>query len=226
MAKLEVSTKRLAISKANTQMIIVAAVAAFISVFCIVAADYLFNLQSYQSKVISADKTADRQLTLDVASENSLIKSYQQFVDQSQTVTGATTYKNNNGIVYNNATVILDALPSRYDFPALASSIAKLLNQGNFNASSIGGTDQSATMSVNTASPNPQPVAMPFSFVVSNTNYAAVQSLFQEMQSSIRPLQIDSLTLSGSDSDLTVTVNAHTYYQPQKIFTIQRETMR
>lgn len=226
MAKLEVSTKRLAISKANTQMIIIASIAAFVSVFCIVASNYLYNLQSYQSGVITSDKKADQQLTYDVASESSLIKAYQQFVDQPQTVTGVATYTNNSGIVYNNATVILDALPSRYDFPALASSIAKLLNQGNFNASSIGGTDESASMAVNNASPNPQPVAMPFSFVISGTNYVAVQSLFTELQHSIRPLQIDNLTLSGSDANLNVTINAHTYYQPQKVFTIQKEIMR
>ena len=51
---------------------------------------------------------------------------------------------------------------------------------------------------------NPQPVPMPFSFSVSNTSYAAVGQLVAALQQSIRPIQIDTLGLSGAASNMAL----------------------
>lgn len=217
-----VSFKRLALSKANKQMVVVAAVAAFITVLCLVAADHFLSIRSYQSKIIAADQTADTQMKADVSSEHRLIQSYAKFVSQNPNVLG--TQNTSGKYKYNNATIILDALPSTYDFPALISSVQKLLQNGNFNITSIGGQDLSTSTSI-TPSSNPQPVAIPFSFTIDNANYQAIQGLFKQMQESIRPLQIDNLSITGSDSSITLTVNAHTYFQPGKIFKIGSETI-
>lgn len=222
MANNEISIKRIALSKANAQMIAVAAVCAFITVFCLVASNYLLGIRSYQSKIIAADSKADNQLKIDVAAKNKLVSSYENFVQKNPTVTGAKVQ--NSPYIYNNATVILDALPSQYDFPALTTSIDKLLQNNNVSIASIGGSDQSASVS-NAGSSNPQPVSMPFSFSIDNANYLTIQSLFTQMQESIRPLQIDNIALSGTDSNMTLSVNAHTYFQPRKTFKIGTETI-
>ncbi|MCL4357819.1 hypothetical protein M1512_02930 [Patescibacteria group bacterium] len=217
-----ISFKRLALTKANKQMVMVAAVAAFITVLCLVAADHFFSMYGYQSKIIAADQTADNQLKVDVSAEQRLLQSYKSFVSQNPNILG--TQDTTGKYRYNNATIILDALPSTYDFPALTSSIQKLLQNGNFNITSIGGQDLSATTS-SAARANPQPIAIPFSFTIDNANYQAIQGLFQQMLESIRPLQIDSLAITGSDSSITLTVNAHTYFQPAKLFKIGSETI-
>ena len=220
--KEQASFKRLALTKANSQIVGVAAAAAFITVLCLGAANYFWGIRSYQAKIIAADTVADQHLKSDVSAKNRLVQAYSQFVGQSPNVLGKanTTGK----YTYNNATVILDALPSQYDFPALTSSIQALLQNNNFDVTSIGGTDQSATVS-NAASSNPQPVAIPFSFSISNASYQSLQVLFQQMQESIRPLQIDNMTISGTDTNISLTVNAHTYFQPKKEFKIGTETI-
>lgn len=220
----ELSMKRVALTKANAQTVIVTAVGAFITVFCIVASHYMLNLIGYQSKVISADKKADTQLKANVVSENSLIAKYQQFIQQNPTIIGKPLV-NSSQLKYNNATVVLDALPSQYDFPALTTYLQQMLTLNNLNVTSIGGQDQSATMS-NQASANPQPIELSFSFSISNASYQSIQQLFQELQASIRPIQVDSINLSGTDSSMNLSVTAHTYYQPKKLFQIKTETIQ
>jgi len=217
------SLKKLALSKANVQIIAVSAAAAFITVFCLVTANYLLGIRSYQSKIISADNIAYSQLKTDVIAKNTLDSSYQAFVRQSPNVLG-TNNVNTPGYTYNNATIILDALPSRYDFPAVVTSIDKMLQNGNFNVTSIGGTDVSASTS-NTPESNPQPVSIPFSFTINQATYQSLQSLFSILQSSIRPMVVDSVNLSGQDSNLSINVSAHTYFQPAKLFSIGTETI-
>ncbi len=220
----ELSIKRVAITKANAQTIIVTAVAGFITVFCIVASHYLYSLIGYQSRVISADKQADSQLKSDVNAESRLVSQYRQFVQQNPTIIGQPA-SSTSQLKYNNATVILDALPSQYDFPALTTMLQKLITTNNLNLTSLGGQDQSASMS-NSPEANPQPVEIPFSFTVSGANYQSIQQLFKNLENSIRPIVIDNISLSGTDSSMNLNVSAHTYYQPKKIFKISSETIQ
>ncbi len=220
----ELSIKRVAISKANAQTIIITAAAGFITVFCIVASNYMYSLIGYQNRVIAADKKADSQLKTDVNAESRLVSQYSQFVQQNPTVIGQPT-SNTSQLKYNNATVILDALPSQYDFPALTTMLQKLLTSNNLNLTSLGGQDESATMS-NSPEANPQAVEIPFSFTISGASYQSIQQLFKNLENSVRPIVIDNISLSGTDSSMNLTVSAHTYYQPKKIFQIKTETVQ
>lgn len=221
--KSEMSLKKIALSKANAQMVAVTAIAAFITVFCLVGTNYLLGLRSYQAKIIAADHSADSNLKADNIAKNNLVNSYESFVNENPNVLGSNN-QSVNGYVYNNATIILDALPSTYDFPALTSSLQALQTASGLKFSSIGGSDESATVS-SAPSVDPSPVAIPFTFTVNQTSYQAIQNLFSTMQKSIRPLQVDSITISGADTNITLTVNAHTYFQPGKQFNISSETI-
>src|SRR5205814_116303 len=81
MAKLDISTKRLAITKANGQTVIFVAVAAFVTVFCLVATQALWTQNAYERKVVSAKEKANRQLKSNIAAVNTLMDSYKKFVD-------------------------------------------------------------------------------------------------------------------------------------------------
>ena len=63
MAKsLQISTKRLAISKANAQIVGIVGAAAFVTVFCLFAANAVFSQNRYQARVITAKEKAHKQL--------------------------------------------------------------------------------------------------------------------------------------------------------------------
>jgi hypothetical protein len=221
----QISTKRLAISKANAQMVAVVAIAAFIAVFCLVASRAVFSQNRYQARVITAKEQARDQLEENIDNFNNLQTAYKAFDSTSTNVIGGTA----NGTGDNdgsNSKIILDALPATYDFPALTSSIEKVLKDNNLKVTDITGTDDQLNQQNNTSSPTPEPVEIPFSFTVTNANYGSISQLVARLQLSIRPIAIDSIELSGGVNDMTATINAHTYFQPAKSVTITKKVVK
>jgi Tfp pilus assembly protein PilO len=121
---------------------------------------------------------------------------------------------------------VLDALPSSYDFPALANSIEKLIASQGLEIVSIAGTDDEVAQSENQVSDSPLPVEVPFQTSV-NGNYAGIQNLISTFERSIRPVQIQSLTLNAADGDvIAMTIGAQTFYQPAKSLNIKTEVIK
>lgn len=213
MAKHEISTKRVAISKANAQLVLIVAVASFVTVFCLIASKAVLSQNQYNARVVTAKEKAQNQLQDNIEAFDKLEKSYTSFNTTSTNVIGgiASGTADKDG---PNSKIILNALPSTYDFPALTSSVEKILSDRGLKVSSITGTDDQVNQQGNTSSINPTVTEIPFSFTVTGANYQAVNDLFKAMQSSIRPFVVDKLDVSGSANDMTVTVDAHTFYQP------------
>lgn len=224
MARTTAFTKRALITKANSSMVIATTVAAFVLVFGLVSGKALLGQMSYQNRVISAKKTALNQLNTDLSARDSLQSSYKSFVAEDPNVIGgsASGTGEQDG---DNATLILDSLPSAYDFPALTTSLEKIIGGQNLKILSITGTDQEATEGANSSSPSPQAVAMPFQVEV-NGAYTSVQSLTDVFQNSIRPFQIQTLELSGDEGSMNATFSAQTYYQPGKTLNIKNEVVK
>lgn len=225
MAKTELLTRRMAINKANAQMVGIVGAAAFITVFCLVASRAVWSQNAYQARVTSAKEKAHNQLVANIAAYNNLASSYEAFVSTPNNVIGGSSSGTGNKDG-NNAKIILDALPPSYDFPALTSSLEKLLSSHGLTISSITGTDDQLNQQGNTSSTDPQPVPIPFSFVVSNASYNSIGQLVTALQESIRPIQIDTLDLSGGAGNMTMTVNAHTYYQPSRSLDITKQVVK
>jgi len=223
MARVNSSTKRTLITKANSTMVISTAVAAFVVVFCLVASKTLLSQANYQNRVIGAKKDAVSQLKDNIAARDSLVSSYKAFVDTPQNILGGnpTGTGEQDG---DNAKLILDSLPSKYDFPALVASLEKMANTQGLQIVSITGTDQEAEQQ-KTPEGAPQAVAMPFELQVSGS-YEAVQGLVKMFGNSIRPFQIQTMELSGGQSNMTATINAQSFYQPEKTFKVQTEVLK
>jgi len=224
MARTTVFTKRSLISKANSTMVAATGVAAFVLVFALFAGKSLLGQMSYQNRVITAKKTALTQLKQDLDARDSLTNSYKTFVGQDPNVLagsidGLTTKDG------DNAKLVLDALPSKYDFPALTTSLEKLVNSQNLKIVNIGGTDEEVVQGKNQTSSNPLPIAMPFNLQASGS-YVSVQSLINQLELSIRPFQITTLDLSGDESNMTVRVDAQTFYQPEKNLNIETKVVK
>lgn len=221
----EISTKRLAISKANAQMVIIVAVASFVTVFCLMASKTVLSSNIYLARVTSAKQKAHSQLTQNINSYNTLVTSYDQFVNQQTNIIGGskTGAGDNDG---DNSKIVLDALPYKYDFPALTSSLEKIINDRGLHLSTITGTDDQVNQQTNSSSPNPTAVPMPFTLGIDHVNYTDAQQLLTKLQQSIRPIAIDSINLSGSNAQMTVTLNAHTSYQPAKTVNISKKVVK
>jgi hypothetical protein len=115
----------------------------------------------------------------------------------------------------DNAKIVLDALPSSYDFPALISSVEKVANQDHIPLQGVGGTDQGSSPTAASAAPTTsasQYQNISFS-VATQADYHTVQTLINDLERSIRPVDVTQFTITGSGNNLNVSVQANTYYQ-------------
>lgn len=218
------STKRLLIDKANTRTVVYVSVAAFVLIFSLVATKTLVSQAQYQNRVISKKKAAVTQLKADISASTQLKTSYNAFIGTSQNVIGGST-EDQGQQDGDNAKIVLDALPSGYDFPGLTTSLENLIGSQNVKISGITGTDDEIAQSSNQTSVNPQPVPIPFTLSVSG-DYSGIQNVVSVLGRSIRPMEIQKLDISGNSSQLSMTVTAQTYYQPAKSLSINKVVVK
>lgn len=214
MAHMRFSTKRLQIDKANATMLTAIIIASFISAFSLVAARALLSQRGYQSRVIAEKEKAKSQLKNNIKAVDALVAAYQQFTGTTENILkgnpSGTGDKDGD-----NAKIVLDALPSKYDFPALTTSLEKMINNSGYQIENITGTDDEVNQQAAEESPNPQPVEIPFQIAVRGA-YGSMQQLTDNLQRSIRPFHIQKLEFSGSDSEMQLAITAKTYYVPEK----------
>lgn len=224
MARTTVFTKRSLISKANSAMVIATTIAAFVLMFTLVAGKSLLSEMSYQNRVIAAKKTALAQLKVDLEARDSLQESYGSFVKEDPNVLAGSA-EGTTELDGDNAKIILDALPSKYDFPALATSLEKMINQQGLRITGISGIDEEAAQSGQLATPAPEAVTMPFQLQVGGS-YQSVQGLVDIMLRSIRPFQFQTIELSGDETSMNATISAQTFFQSEKALQIKTEVVR
>lgn len=223
MASIKTSSKHLQIDKANSTMVLTVAIAAFVVAFSLIASRSLLNKSAYQSRVIAAKEKASKQLKANVAAASTLTTAYKAFVSTNDNIIGGNP-SGNGQKDGDNAKITLDALPSQYDFPALASSLELILTQNNYKIDSITGTDDELAQQ-NTQSPSPVPVPMPFTINV-DANLGSAKTLLDIFQNSIRPIAIQKIDISGGNTDLKINVTANTFYQPAMNLKIQTKVIK
>lgn len=222
MAKAQ-APKRVLIEKSNSTIVIVTSVAAFVVVFCLFASKALIAQEIYRGKVINAQRSALSALKTDASNAQSLTSNYKQFISGATNIIGGQT--NGSGPQDGtNAQLVLDALPSAYDFPALTTSLGDLVTAQNLQLKGISGTDQEVAQGNQPATGSPQPVAMPFQISVQGT-YQEIENLVSAMEHSIRPFQILQLDLSGSQGSMQADISGESYYQPPKAFVVQQQVV-
>ncbi len=246
-----ISTKQLKIDKANTTIVVVLSVASFVLVFSLFGSKALISQYSYQSRVTSAQSATVDQLKTNKQAATKLIASYSAFNVQNPNIIGGSIAPSASNKDGPNSKIILDALPNTYDFPALATSIQGLISVPSIAVNSITGTDTGSTSSTSATSATPPattpttssaspattttsttsstqknaPVPIPFSFTVEGS-YVATTTVLTNIQNSIRPIQIQSIDITGSDTDSIMTVTAQTYYLPSVGLNLSTETIK
>lgn len=224
MSKMKFSTKKILVDKANAQIVGMIAGATVVVIFSLVGSRALLSQRSYQSRVITEKEKAVKQLKVNIGTVNSLVDSYNRFISTQSNVLGGNP-QGSGERDGDNARIVLDALPSQYDFPALATSLEKLISSPNYTINSITGTDEELSQITTAENTEIIPVEMPFEISVSST-YGASQQLVETLQRSIRPFSIQTMLFDGTDSRMDVTISAKTYYQPEKGLTIKTQEVK
>jgi hypothetical protein len=202
------NSKRVQIGKDKATIFAIVSIIAVVSIGSLIVGKGFWSQASYYSKVADQKEKAREQLIANKDALSELADSYQQFVKQNPNMIGgdANGTGDRDG---DNGALVLDALPSKYDFPALTASLEKLLS--GYNIESITGSDEILNQQSLEAS---GPVEIPFSFGVS-ANYDTLRALIDALNKSIRPMHVTSLEISGSNTALQAEMSLKTYYQPE-----------
>lgn len=227
--KIGFNTKRTMIDKANSRVVLSVAVAGFMVVFSFFACKALNSQRSYQSRVIQKKEKAVDQLTKNQQTVDKLKGTYQVFVGTSTNIIGGNP-SGKGDKDGDNGKIILDALPSVYDYPALITSIEKLAKSQSIPLKSIDGQDDEIAQS-GKDSKNKQPIEMPFKMTVELKNYNTVKTFLDATQRSIKPIKIKKLELSGAGNGqggetVNADIEAVTFYQKAKGLDITKEVVK
>ena len=228
MVKLPETSKRARIDKTQSTMLAIISIAAVITIFCLMSAKALLSQAAYQRKVVKANQAAVKQLQANVTAAKALVTQYSQVFEGTNpsNIIGGQNTTSPDAVPPNgdNARIVLDALPSKYDFPALISSVSNILTDDKITSPSVTGTDESATID-NNAATNPQPQQIQLTVTGTGT-YDNVLAFVQDLERSIRPFDVVSLQLAGPQDSLIFTLTVNTYFQPAKSLNVVTQEVK
>src|SRR5581483_5968667 len=194
-------SKGVKINGTESKVLVTMAIIVAVSMFCLISSKQLLKQASYQRKVINSKNAAANQLKQNVTAAQSLVQKYDLFNNTNPNIIGGKNTKDQNAVPPDgdNSRIVLDALPSKYDFPALLTSLYKLMGSESISSPSVSATDQSETAS-QPASASPSPVAMPLA--ISGTgSYSSILAFVSDLEKSVRPFDVTSISLSGSNDN-------------------------
>lgn len=202
------SSKRALIGKANSMIFIAAIVGSVSLSIAVVTGKILIDRHKYQTRIVAAKKTARDNLRYNVGQLDKL-KTNLVALDQTA----------------NNSQVVLEALPSKYDFPAVGSSIELIAEKSGQDKSTLRftGKDQGDTPAKSSTKPTPFPMLFTAG-VKGPTN--KVNDFLKAMESSIRPIKFKTMTIKGDSGGVSLSVDAETYYQPSKDVSITTKEIK
>jgi hypothetical protein len=213
------NSKRAQVDKDKTKALIAIGVASVVLVAGFMISKALWSQASYIGKVIDKKEVAVEQLKANKEAVDQLKTSYDDFVTRNPNLIGGSVSGEgqNDG---DNSKLVLDALPSEYDFPALVSSVEGLLSV--YKIKGIEGVDDSVIQA--TAETVSAPVEIPVSMSFTST-YDDFKNSLNILKRSIRPFKITKIELSGTNSQLDSEIGVITYYQPATGLKIESEAV-
>jgi hypothetical protein len=225
------SIKHAIISKDSTTTVAAVGIAVFVIIFCLFSVRALIGQGSFHRRVIKEKEATLAQLDKNKKAVDNLRSVYTAFIGEPINVLGGSS-TGAGPVDGNNAKLIIDALPGKYDFPALSSSIEKILKDGGYDIGSIGGSDtgsasQSSSNSTTTVSNTTTggTVEMPYSFAV-NTSQEGAKALLETLERSIRPMSVRSVSLQSGGNGLRVSINLKTFYATEKKFELTSKEVK
>jgi hypothetical protein len=222
IAKLTGLKKRQQIEVAGRTMFMWVAIAAVAVSFCLATGQYLFAKWDYNNKIIGKKNTASQTLANNITNAAKL----KEEVDNLTANQDLASIKTNP--TDPNTKSVLDALPTTFDPAALATSLQQVvLSRSGASIESISVPPDMDTTATTEATPEATTGAqeIKFSFVATG-NYDKIKSLIIDLNRTVRPMKLVSMTLNGSDNNLRATFDYVTYYQPAQSVKLGEETVK
>jgi Tfp pilus assembly protein PilO len=220
--------KRQQIQQANKAMLMWVAVAAAIVTICFVLGYNFVQRIVYNGKVISELNAAKSTLGKNLVSIQQLKTNVDALRTSQNLMLG--NVKADPGD--SEFQVIIDALPTENDRTALGASLQqKILSQGEATVEQISVTDSGGDLMTTGDSDNsdgnvsPTEQTVSFSFIV-NGDYASLQQLVKDIERTIRPIRIDSISIEGTASNLQANVTATTYFVPKVDYQLGKKEVK
>jgi hypothetical protein len=185
-----------------------------------IVARAFWSQANYLNKVADQKEAAVEQLNKNKESIDQLKKSYAEFIAGNPNIIGgsATGTDLQDG---DNAKLVLDALPSTYDYPAFVTSVEALIRPNKITE--IKGVDDVAQQSLQDGAPTAVEMPITVTFTTSYDGFKNVMELFRR---SIRPLKVNKLILGGTNNELDVTIEVASYFQSGTTMRIERNEVQ
>lgn len=193
--------KRQVIANSNRTMFLWVAIMSAVVGICLVVGYFLWQQIAYKTAVVKElDNTVS---VLHQNNENALeLIQNVRVLETNAALNSAKARPDEKALQ-----VVLDALPADANTLALGASLQQSLLTGvsgitvdNLTVLPLGDTDA-------------QNGQLPFTFVVRSKDANALKDLLHRLERSVRIIDVDSVALQKNDTDYTMSVEAHAYYQ-------------
>ena len=218
------SEKHELIANSNTRVLIAVAAATFVVVFCIFATKALISQSSYQGKVISKKEEALKKMKQNKEAFTSLKASYDAFQAESVNILGGNP-SGTGPIDGNNAKIVLDALPDKYDFPAISTAFSNLFHNGGYDTGPVGGSEDTTLSSNSAPTSSVTPVPIKYAFNVTSS-LDGTKELFSLLDRTIKPLYVDSFGFKLAGGSVSSSITMHTFFTQPKTFIVGSEVVK
>lgn len=210
--------KRQQIEDTRKQVFLWAALASAVVVTCLSIGNNLIKRISYQQKVNGELSKAAKTLQTDVNNIDKLIGEVNAL--KTNQLLNQGNLKSEDSTVLQ---VVIDALPTEDDTIALKTSLQdKILQADGARIDQISIDDSKSGLATGSSSSSstqgfPQANTTVFKVSVIGT-YDTTKKVLEQLERTIRPIIINKMTIEGSDSRMTLSFEAQTYYSPSVNF--------
>lgn len=212
--------KRQQIATANKMIfvwVIVASVAISLSA---VTMQFLVRQAIFNQKIIGAK--AQTQSTLDHNIEN--VEKLKQNIDALEADTQLAKVKANSSDT--NLKVVLDALPTTNDPTALGASLQQIiLPKSGVNTSDITTVSQTEAADAASATTTTGTPTAHFSFAATG-DYGRIKTMLSDLERTIRPIDVQQLSLQNVDGQVKATVEGVSYYLPEQTVQLGKKSLK
>lgn len=220
--------KRQQIASSNKAMFLWVAGASVLVAFAVVISIFLLKQIVFTEKVLIEKNNTIGTLDKNLTAASELDKNVNKLrADKNLTLSRSSASS-------NNLDVVIDAMPYAADDVALGSSLQTALLTGasieSLNVEAVNGDTGTSDTGTGIDTSNIEQVgnAQPLAFSFKATGSSEqLEDIFDKLNRSIRPIYIVSLQLESAGADnLTATVQAVTFYQPQKTVELNEKVIK
>lgn len=215
MSSIHIISKKAKIKQSSKTVFLTTMIAAAVVAFSLSFLNVLYGQWRFNER-LHAEKEMVRDLLEDnIANAKELKQSFNALEASAPIIPGQDDRP--------NSTVILDALPSRYDYPALASSISELAARSSVELLNFNGDDDEVDAIEKSVRPEEQEIEYTINV---QGDYTSILGFIANVENSIRPITLEKMSLSGSTAEMRATFAMITYYQPSVDLNITERTFR